>query len=67
MMDRKISQQERDSADLVFWQELERVLPWKVIGWTFRQRTTVITSDGSALQLTGSQRNDIIRVTGHGR
>lgn len=50
-------------ADLAYWQEIERIIPnWHVYGWTRRRSVSIETGDGSSIQLTGKQRDDIVEA-----
>jgi hypothetical protein len=47
-------------ADHRYWQAIEKILPWKVYGFTFRKHASFFTNQWDLLTITGEQRDQII-------
>jgi hypothetical protein len=48
-------------ADLAYWQELSKRIPgWRLMGFTYRHTASYISRDGGVVNLTDSQRDDIL-------
>jgi hypothetical protein len=48
-----------------YWKILENFLPWKLSGWSGKYFASFTTSSGT-LELTGSQRNEILNAVDQG-
>jgi hypothetical protein len=55
--------------DLAYWQELADLLGWKVYGFTFKNTASYQTGKDlwNTIQLTGGQRDDIVKAIRNGR
>lgn len=54
---------EKIESDLAYWAELERAIPtWRVFGFSYRMNASIDTGSFTVLQLTGSQRDDILNA-----
>jgi len=50
--------------DLKYWKDLEYHLDWRVIGFSGKESATFSTDEHHTIQLTGKQRDDIMRSIG---
>lgn len=46
--------------EIAYWQELARIVGWRLYGWTSKSHATYIDSKNKTIQLTSSQRDDIV-------
>jgi hypothetical protein len=56
----RTSEQRQLFADQAYWSDLGDALGWRMYGWTGRLTASYITSQNSSVQLTASQRDDIM-------
>jgi len=60
-MKRRLSKEDKQViADSIWWEELEVVKPWRLIGFTFRKSAIFSTDDYNTLTLLPSQRDQIL-------
>lgn len=57
-----MTEQSKDEilADVAYWQELEKALGWRLIGFTFRETATFIDNFDDDIHLTANQKNDLM-------
>lgn len=46
--------------DEEYWVELEELLGWRLIGFSYRLTATYVDKQGRSVNLTGQQRDDIV-------